>query len=87
VGDPLTIAAMEKQFEQYTLITSAPQLDLEDFFHILSSALYYARRCQILETQLAKTRVDLREIVSDATTIRVQAALAEDPYPQDPNEV
>lgn len=51
---------------------------ISDVPTLIRSALYYARRCQILEGQLTKTRADLREIVSDATTSRAQAALAED---------
>ena len=88
--DPMDIPTLEKQFELHSRISPTHQnwkLSDDTILRLLQSALYYARRCEILEGQLTKTRADLREIVSDATTSRAQAALAEDPYPQDPNEV
>lgn len=83
---PLSVETLESLVTLYDHPNQhRPSVDVSR--EIVQTALYYARRCEILEGQLTKTRADLREIVSDATTSRAQAALAEDPYPQDPNEV
>ncbi len=76
---PIPVATLEAMLPLHPV-----QSDARD---IIQTAIYYGKRAAILEGQLEKSRADLREIVSDATTSRAQAALAEDLYPQDPNEV
>jgi hypothetical protein len=78
---PIPVATLEAMLPLHPV-----QSDARD---IIQTAIYYGKRAAILEGQLEKSRAAIREIVSETTTIRVQAALPpdEDPFPQDPNEV